>query len=223
MTGRDFATIDPNSSLDILDISKQRTQLALRDGSALFDVGEMSSSELFEVGTPCGAIDVQQPGVYQIAIENNGNASATALSGRAQLVGQGGSAVIEKGETLSLPCQGSAAQLSRVDYNRAGEVVDNYYRYRYPRRYDGPYRTYYTYLDDPYYYEPSHLYNSYNYVSDYIPGVDDLDDYGDWQYVSDYGYCWHPRAFSGWAPYHAGYWQMDFAFGLTWISVEAGG
>src|SRR5260370_33124220 len=112
MTGRDFATIDPNSSLDVLDLSKQRSELALRDGSALFDVGEMSSSELFEVGTPCGAIDVQQPGVYQIAIENNGNASATALSGSAQLVGQGGSAVIEKGETLSLPCHCSSAQRS---------------------------------------------------------------------------------------------------------------
>lgn len=223
LTGRDFATLDPNSSLDVLDLSKQRTQLALRDGSALFDVGELSSGELFEVATPCGAIDVQQPGVYQIAIDNNGNASATALSGRAQLVGQGGSAVIEKGETLSLPCQGSGAQLSRVDYNRAGEVVDNYYRYRYPRRYDGRYRNYYTYLDDPYYYEPSRSYNSYNYVSDYIPGVDDLDDYGDWQYVNDYGYCWHPRTSYGWAPYQAGYWQMDYPFGLTWISAEPWG
>src|SRR5260370_10985858 len=37
LTGRDFATLDPNSSLDVLDLSKQRTQLALRDGSALFD------------------------------------------------------------------------------------------------------------------------------------------------------------------------------------------
>jgi hypothetical protein len=223
LTGRDFATVDPNSSLDVLDLSKQRTQLALRDGSALFDVGELSSSELFEVATPCGAIDVQQPGVYQVAIENGGNASATALSGRAQLVGQGGSGLIEKGETLSIPCQGGSGVLSRVDANRAGETVDSYYRYRYPKRYDGRYRNYYTYLDDPYYYEPSRLYNSYNYVSDYVPGVYDLDDYGDWQYVSDYGYCWHPRVASGWAPYQAGYWQMDYPFGLTWISNEPWG
>src|SRR5437588_4251027 len=223
-TGRNFATIDANTSLDVLDLSNQRTQLALRNGSALFDVGSLASGELFEVATPCGAIDLQQPGLYQVGIDNNGNASGTALSGRAQLVGNGGSSTIEKGETLALPCSGgSGAALSRVDENQAGAVVDNYYRYRYPRRYDGRYRSYYTYLDDPYYYDPSRNYSSYNYVSDYVPGIDDLDDYGDWQNVSNYGYCWHPRVDASWAPYQSGYWTMDYPYGLTWVSNEPWG
>ena len=37
-TGRNAATMDANTSLDILDLSKERTQIALRTGSALFDV-----------------------------------------------------------------------------------------------------------------------------------------------------------------------------------------
>ncbi len=40
-SGRNFATIDANTSLDVLDLSQQRTQVALRDGSALFDIGSI--------------------------------------------------------------------------------------------------------------------------------------------------------------------------------------
>jgi FecR protein len=221
-TGRNFATVDANTALDVLDLSAQRTQVALRNGSALFDVG--SPAELFEVATPCGAVDFEQPGMYQVAINEDGNAMATAYSGGAQVVGQGGAGRIEKGENLAIPCQSSSpAVLSRVDAGQAGTVIDNYYRSRYPRTYDGRYRSYYSYLDDPYYYDPSRRYNSYNYVSDYVPGVYDLDDYGDWQYVSDYGYCWHPRVDNGWAPYQSGYWTTDYPYGLTWVSNEPWG
>src|SRR6266571_3420083 len=96
-TGRNFATIDPNTS-------------------GLFDIGALPSGQAFEVATPCGALDPQQPGVYQIAIDNNGNAVATAYSGRAQIIGSGGNGFIEKGETLTLACQGdNSGVISRVD------------------------------------------------------------------------------------------------------------
>ena len=232
-TGRNLATLNANTSLDVLDLSQGRTQVALRDVSALFDVGSVSSGELFEVATPCGAVDFQQPGLYQIAINDDGNAVATVFRGEAQVVGQGGSGRIQKGEDLAVPCQGNGqgngqgnapAVMSKVEPNQAGYVIDNYYRSRYPKKYDGRYRNYYTYLDDPYYYDdPARLYPSYNYVNEYIPGIDDLDDYGDWQYISDYGYCWHPRVNTGWAPYESGYWTTDYPYGLTWVSNEPWG
>src|SRR6266571_108996 len=223
-TGRNFATVDANTSLDVLELSQARTQVALREGSALFDTGSVSSGSIFEVATPCGAVDFQQPGLYQIGINENGNATATAYSGEAQVVGQAGSGSIQKGESLTVSCQGSSpAVMSRVEPNQAGALVDNYYRYRYPKTYDGRYRSYHTYLDDPYYYDPARRYTSYNYVNEYMPGIDDLDDYGDWQYVSDYGYVWHPRTSLGWAPYQSGYWMMDYPYGLTWVSSDPWG
>lgn len=222
-TGRNFATLDANTSLDVLELSNQRTQLALREGAALLDVGSLASGQLFEVATPCGAVDLQQTGVYRVTIDDNGNASISALSGQAQLIGQGGNGVIVKGETMTVPCQGGSGVLSRVDAGQAGELLDNYYRVRYPRNYDGRYRNYYTYLDDPDYYDPYQNFPSYNYVSDYVPGIDDLDYYGDWQYVNDYGYGWHPRVDSGWAPYQSGSWMMDYPYGLTWVSNEPWG
>jgi ferric-dicitrate binding protein FerR (iron transport regulator) len=41
-TGRNFARLNPNTSLDVLALNDARTQLALRDGSAMFDVGYLN-------------------------------------------------------------------------------------------------------------------------------------------------------------------------------------
>ena len=223
-TGRNFARLDPNSSLDLLSLSTGRTQVALRDGSALFDVASLNSGELFEVATPCGAIDLNQPGLYQIGIDNHGNATATAFSGVAQIVGERGTGKIEKGESLTVPCQaGSQAVVSRVEPSYAGILIDDYYSYRYPRLYDHRYRDYDVYLNDPDYYDPYRRYASYQYVSEYIPGLDDLDYYGNWEYLDNYGYCWHPTVDYGWAPYQSGYWTTDYLFGPTWVSYEPWG
>ena len=56
-TGRNFARLNPNTSLDVLSLSERRTQLALRDGYAMFDVGYLDDGDLFEVATPYGAVD----------------------------------------------------------------------------------------------------------------------------------------------------------------------
>ena len=132
-TGRNFARLNPNTALDVLDLEDQRTQLALRDGSAIFDVGYLEPDELFEVATPYGAVDFDQPGLYNVGFDNNGNVLVSVLSGLAQVVGLGGSGRISKGEMLTLAGQ-TAAQvlLSRINGNDAGYLVDDYYCYQYP-------------------------------------------------------------------------------------------
>ena len=112
-TGRNFARLDPNTSLDVLALSDDRTQLALRDGSAIFDVGYLDSGDLFEVATPYGAVDFQQPGLYNVGIDN-GQVLVSVLSGLAQVVGLGGSGEISKGEVLT----------ARRDCSRRRSVAD---------------------------------------------------------------------------------------------------
>jgi hypothetical protein len=223
-TGRNFARLNEHASLDVLSLSERRTQLALRDGSAIFNVGSLAPGELFEVATPYGAVDLNQPGLYQIGFDDRGYTVVSVLSGLAQVVGLGGTGQISKGEMLTLIGQAATdVALSRLDPAYAGTLVDDYYSYQYPRIYDGRYRDYNAYLSDPYYYDPYNRYVSYRYVTDIIPGVDDLDYYGDWRDVSGYGYCWHPRVDAGWAPYQQGYWVTDDPYGLTWVSNEAWG
>ena len=222
-TGRNFARLNSNSSLDVLSLDRRRTQLALRDGSAMFDVGYLDPNDLFEVATPYGAVDFQQPGLYNVGIDN-GQVLVSVLSGLAQVVGLGGSGQISKGELLTLVGQtASDVVLSRLDGRNAGYLVDDYYSYQYPRYYDGRYRDYDAYLNDPYYFDPYRRYTSYQYVNSYIPGLDDLDYYGDWQNVSGYGNCWAPRVDAGWTPYESGYWINDYPYGPTWVSNEPWG
>ena len=222
-TGRNFARLNPNTELDVLDLSDSRTQLALRDGSAIFDVGYLNPGELFEVGTPYGAVDFDQPGLYNVGFDNNGSVLVSALSGLAQVVGLGGSGRVSKGEMLTLVGE-TAGQvlLSRINGNDAGYLVDDYYRYQYPN-YDGRYNSYDAYLNDPSYYDPYRNDVSYQYAPSIIPGLNDLSYYGDWQNVDGYGNAWRPRVDAGWVPYQQGYWATDYPYGPTWVSSEPWG
>lgn len=64
---------------------------------------------------------------------------------------------------------------------------------------------------------------SYRYVSDSITGAADLQGYGDWRYVSGYGYTWYPQVSIGWAPYRHGHWSWTNYYGWTWIGSEPWG
>src|ERR1041384_4834390 len=223
LTGHDSVRLNPEAALDVLGLADRRTQLALRSGSAIFDVGALASDELYEVATPCGAVDFTQAGLYQIGIES-GNAVVSVLNGQARIVSADGSGDIAKGQVYTLQCAApEQAEVSTIAPDLAGEIVDGYYRDRYARVYDGLYRNYNTYLADPYFYDPYRSSASCQYVEADIPGLYDLDYYGDWVDVGDYGYCWAPRVSAGWAPFHAGFWDFDDPWGPTWIASESWG
>lgn len=223
-SGRNYARLDPGASLDVLSLADRRTQLALRNGSAIFDLGDLSDEDFFEVATPNGAVEFDEPGLYQLGFDDSGNTLISVLSGLAQVVGLAGSGEIGKGEVLTLLGQTAAqAVVSRIAPDLAGGIVDDYYDYRYDD-YDGRYRDYDTYLDDPDYYDPYRRSASYQYVNSYdVPGVYDLDYYGDWTEVDGYGHCWAPRVDAGWAPYRNGSWDVDNVWGPTWVSQEPWG
>jgi len=221
--GRNFARLDPNTSLDAVVLTDSRTQLALRDGATMFDVGYLPSGGSYEVGTPYGAVDFYEPGLYYVDV-SRGNAIVSVLNGVAQVVGLAGSGRVSKGEMLTLlGATAAEAALSRLDGRNAGYLVDDYYRYQYPNVYDGRYTSYDAYLADPFYFDPYRTNVSYKYVTYLAPGINDLAYYGDWQDVSGYGYAWRPRVDAGWTPYSQGYWMNDYPYGLTWVSTEPWG
>ena len=224
LTGHNYVRLNPETSLDVLLLEDHRTQLALRSGSALFDVGEFGPDEFYEVATPCGAVDFKEPGLYQIGMDGD-NAIISVLSGLAHVVGQEGSGDISKGQVFTLLGANTAqALVSRLSPREAGNTVDEYYRYRYASKYDGRYQNYDAYLDDPYYYDPYRTSLSSQYLSEAdIPGLYDLDFYGDWVDDNDYGHCWAPRVSAGWAPYRSGFWDLDDTWGPSWVSYEPWG
>jgi hypothetical protein len=51
-----------------------------------------------------------------------------------------------------------------------------------------------------------------------MTGYEDLDEYGIWRYVANYGYVWAPtRLVVGWAPYRYGHWAWIAPWGWTWV------
>ncbi|MEK6287240.1 MAG: FecR family protein, partial [Acidobacteriota bacterium] len=221
LTGRDYVQLNPSTSLDVLSLEEDRTQLALRSGSALFDVGPLEADDLYEVATPCGAVHFTEPGLYQVGMDGD-NAIISVLSGLAQVVGQDG--YISNGQMFTLVgAVATEALASRLAPNLAGNIVDDYYRDRYPSTYDGHYQNYDAYLEDPFYYDAYRTSVSSQYLSADIPGIYELDNYGDWVDVDNYGRCWAPRVSAGWAPFRSGRWDLDDLWGPSWVSSEQWG
>jgi hypothetical protein len=225
-SGRNYARLNPDTSCDVLALTQRRTQLALRSGSGVFDVGALAPDELFEVATPDGAIDFDKPGLYQVALGDDGTAQCSVLAGSAHFVDQAGTGECQQRQLVTLSSDTSEdAYVSELDPGVCGQVVDDYYSYRYPDTYDGRYKDYNRYLDDPTYYDPYRRSVSHQYIPDdaEVAGLDDLDSNGDWQDVPNYGHCWRPRVNQGWAPYRDGEWHDDNLLGLTWVANERWG
>jgi FecR protein len=64
---------------------------------------------------------------------------------------------------------------------------------------------------------------SWNYTNRYYVGSEDLDAYGHWINVPDYGRVWSPTVAAGWSPYRAGRWVAEPYWGWTWVSREPWG
>lgn len=64
---------------------------------------------------------------------------------------------------------------------------------------------------------------SWNYTNRYYVGSEDLDAYGHWINVLDYGRVWSPTVAKGWSPYRAGRWISEPYWGWTWVSREPWG
>jgi hypothetical protein len=65
---------------------------------------------------------------------------------------------------------------------------------------------------------------SVQYVPTGMTGVEELDYYGTWSTVGDYGRVWSPRTVpAGWAPYRQGRWRWVDPWGWTWIDDQPWG
>jgi len=64
---------------------------------------------------------------------------------------------------------------------------------------------------------------SWNYTNRYYVGSEDLDAYGHWINVPDYGRVWSPTVAGAWSPYRAGRWVSEPYWGWTWVSHEPWG
>jgi hypothetical protein len=185
-----------STSVNVLNLDDRTTQMELAQGSLYVRVWRLDRDETVEIDTPNLAFTISSAGRYRIDVDPDGNVTTLAvLAGQGEAYGEGAGYRIGAGERYSF----SGTGLRDYEYSEIGPA-DEFDRWAADRD-----RRYDTSL-------------SARYVSRDVIGYQDLDQYGTWSVVADYGNVWYPRSIpSGWAPYRTGHWAWIDPWGWTWI------
>jgi len=221
LSGRNLVRVDSNTNLRFTQFNTGTTQFALPVGTATFRVDSLDRRQFqivdandagkddpvyFEVDTPIVAITFLKEGSYRINVRDDGSTEVIVRRGQAEVYNQEiGTVAVKQGRRILIDGRdANYFQIARL------EDKDNWDRWN-DRR------------DDELFARVSSS-QSARYVPVAVPGVYDLDSYGDWINTPDYGYVWYPRSVAvGWAPYRAGYWRHYSGWGWTWVSYEPWG
>src|SRR3569623_2322028 len=184
------------TSLSVLNIDNTIEQLQLTEGTLEIRVFRLGPNQVVEVDTPNLAYVIRQTGSYRVDVdEQDGATGVTVRSGSATLYGEGRAFRIGPGDSR----RSFVTPPAVFDSLRPGPADD---LQRFSASRDARW-------------ERS---ASARYVSRDMIGFSDLDDYGTWREVRDYGWVWTPtRVDRDWAPYREGHWSWVEPWGWTWV------
>jgi hypothetical protein len=189
--------MDQSTSFDFLNLTDNVAQMELTQGTLNLRVRRLYDGQSYEIDTPTLAFVVNRVGVFRIDVEPDGRSTVvTVLSGGGDVYGEGGARfAVDEGQSVTF----HDAQLR--DYQVNGlprtDAFDDFCHER-DTRWDNS--------------------SSRRYVSEDVIGYQDLDNYGSWNDVPEYGNVWYPTSVAvGWSPYHSGHWAWVGAYGWTWI------
>ena len=194
---RGFIRAGGDSYLGLSSHEPDFLQIKLTAGTAFVDLRGLDPGETVEVDTPNAAISIGQVGYYRIEVTGERTAIIARRGGRATVTpASGGTVDLMPSEEVVV--EGLAApQLASY----AAPPRDVWDRWNYARTDALLHAT------------------SARYVSPGTYGVDELDRYGTWRTVPEYGAIWVPTSVpADWVPYSSGSWIADPVYGWTWVS-----
>lgn len=184
------------TDLTLTNLNEQYQQIGIAAGSVHVRVFAIESGNVVEVDTPNGAVIIQNPGDYRVNVYPDQQSSLVQVdSGVVQITGPGMNQEVDQDEAVQL-YGANPVEIGLID-TLPPDAFDAWCMQR-----------------------DRHILNSASarYVNRYVPGYDDLDDYGDWVAASDYGPIWFPRSTPyGWQPYSTGHWAYVQPWGYTWV------
>lgn len=188
------------SEIRFSELEYRRYQVQVARGLVTFRVLRDSDAQV-EICTPSVSVRPAKRGVYRIEVREDGSSEITVRSGEAEVFTPRGSEVLRAGNTMM--ARGSASdpefQMARAP---GADDWDNWNA----RRDQDLQRS-----------------RSYEYVSNDIYGAEDLDSYGSWVSVDNYGWVWRPQVVVDWAPYRHGRWTWIDWYGWSWVSYDPWG
>src|SRR5215469_1773876 len=189
--------LSDHTGFSFLNLTDEMTQLRLTEGTLNIRVRRLGDDETFEVDTPNLALSILRPGSYRINVNEAGDATVVAVrDGQGEITGGGSAYTIHAHE------EGYFNGIDQLDADiQRGQSDENdfdHWCYDRDRREEHS--------------------ASARYVSDDVVGYEDLDEYGGWRPVPEYGNVWFPHTvIVGWAPYRYGHWVWISPWGWTWV------
>jgi len=194
--------LDAETSITFLELDDHTTQVRLSQGSLIFRIRHLDDNDQFEIDTPNSAFVVQRNGEYRVDVNSTGDESdVTVWRGRGEVTGGGASYDVVAGQRAAFTGTNELDhQIGQLPAN------DDFDQFAFGR----------DQIED--------RSESANYISSDMTGYEDLDEYGHWHYVADYGPVWTPVGVAaGWAPYRFGHWVFIEPWGWTWVEDEPWG
>ena len=189
-----------NAQAKIATVQRALIQVQVGQGLAYYTVFKDSEAEV-EIDTPNAAIrPTSKDGVYRIEVHGF-ETQVIVRAGAADISTPQGSAHVEVGEAATV--RGTTDEAGSVlGIASSRDAWDSWSNDR-----DGEIRNA----------------QSWNYTNRYYVGSEDLDAYGHWINVPDYGRVWSPTVAGNWSPFRAGRWVSEPYWGWTWVSREPWG
>ncbi|HXA49989.1 MAG TPA: DUF6600 domain-containing protein [Candidatus Acidoferrum sp.] len=189
-----------NAELHLAQLEYGRYQMELSRGLATFRILRQNDVNI-EIDTPSVSVRPSRQGSVRISVNEAGETEVTSRLGDVEVFTPRGSQWVRAGQTLM--ARGSAADpefqivpaTGIDDWDRWGESRDRLLMQSPSARNVGP----------------------------GVYGAEDLDNYGSWESVPEYGNVWRPTVAADWSPYHYGRWSWVDWYGWTWVSYDPWG
>lgn len=193
--------IGNNTKANVANLTHKNIQIQLGEGIANYAVSKDSDAEP-EIDTPNVSVHPSHhDGVFRIEVHPDGDTIVIVRKGEAQIATPQGSTEIRSGEMATIRGDANSAEYKissapdQDDWDRWNSDRDHIIR-------DA---------------------NSWRHTNRRYTGTQDLDAYGHWRHVDDYGDVWYPDEASDWVPYRDGNWVYEPYYGWTWVGYEPWG
>jgi uncharacterized protein DUF6600/FecR-like protein len=200
----DYANIlrlSEHSQANIGTLSQKDIQVQLGQGLTTYTVFRDGEAAV-EIDTPNASVHPgAQDGSYRILVVSDSETDVVVRRGEAEIATPQGRTRVGAGQRIIIRGTGGdttykiAGAIPRDDWDRWNSDRDNLIQNAEGRRH----------------------------TNRYYVGSQDLDAYGHWRTVPDYGPVWSPAVDSDWAPYRDGRWVWEPGWGWTWVSYEPWG
>jgi hypothetical protein len=201
--GDDEVVMDGGTELDVTTLDQNSFTASLPQGAIFLGLRDLPDGQALNVTTPRGAVQITQPGQYEIvAGDTNNPTSVTVVTGAAHVTATG----VDLNVTANMT--GAITGSDTFQGGVAAAQQDQFLQAQIARFAPPPQAA------------PPAVAQQVRYMT----GGQQLAQYGSWSQTQQYGQLWYPNNVSAdWAPYQDGRWSYVAPWGWTWVDAEPWG